>query len=358
MKITDVKTYNVLDRSLFVKIDTDEGIWGFGECSPMAIRATAEMIHAAKSMLIGRDPFAIDAIWFDLFSGLYKSGNGGQPAYVISGIDIALYDLKGKALGVPAFELLGGIFRKDVELVAALWRLDETIEREVERVQEAVASGYRSVKLHMDKRWGFDAEPDRTIALMTSVRRAVGDDIRLLADMNNAYTFKTALRVGQAFAELGVVHFEEPLAAYNYDDLRELSTRLDIPVASGEQEYSRWQFDHLIRHGNPDIIMPDVIKTYGFSESRRIGDLALMHSKPVVCHNAYPTINTVAHLHYWASTKMCFLPQEYVVDPHPLRDEFPLFPNLPVPVDGRLSVPSGPGLGQDVDLQLLDKLAR
>ena len=176
--------------------------------------------------------------------------------------------------------------------------------------------------------------------------------------MNNAYTFKTALRVGQAFAELGVVHFEEPLAAYNYDDLRELSTRLDIPVASGEQEYSRWQFDHLIRHGNPDIIMPDVIKTYGFSESRRIGDLALMHSKPVVCHNAYPTINTVAHLHYWASTKMCFLPQEYVVDPHPLRDEFPLFPNLPVPVDGRLSVPSGPGLGQDVDLQLLDKLAR
>ena len=104
--------------------------------------------------------------------------------------------------------------------------------------------------------------------------------------------------------------------------------------------------------------MPDVIKTYGLTETMRIADIAQTHNTPVVCHNAYPTINTIAHLHFWAAAKMCFQAQEYVVDNDPLRDEHQLFPGLPIPVDGAMTVPEEPGLGIRPDEALLERLAQ
>jgi L-alanine-DL-glutamate epimerase-like enolase superfamily enzyme len=356
LKITGVSAIPILDRNLFVRIDTDAGLTGWGECSPISIRATAALVESAAPLLLGADASDIGPLWQKLFTALFKAGHGGLVAYAISGIDIALHDLYGKALGQPIYKLLGGAFRMEVELIGSLWRLDLPIEQEVERVLGAVAAGYRSVKLHLDKRWGFDAEPRRTVELMTAVRRAVGNDVNLLADMNNAYTLSTALYVGKAFEELGLVHFEEPLPPYDYDSYRALQRALRIPVASGEQEYSTWQFQNLAERGEVQILMPDVIKTYGLTETRRIADLALRMNRPIVCHNAYPTINTAAHLHFWASSKMCFRPQEYPVDADPLRDQYDLFPGMPTPQSGRLHVPSRPGLGLEPDLALMERL--
>ena len=357
MKITSVESFVVLKRNVFVRVETAEGIVGWGECSPIAPRPVATLVDWLAPIVIGQDAFDVGPIWQALFTGGFKLGHGGIVAHAISGIDIALWDIKGQALGVPIHCLLGGCHRHEVELIASLWGRDRPIEEEVERVQKAVDLGYKSVKLHLDKRWGHDAEPDRTIALMTAVRSAVGDGIDLLADMNNAYTLRTAIRVGRAFQELGIRHFEEPLPPYDLPGYRALQAALDIPVATGEQDCSRWQFEQLAAEGQVGILMPDVIKTYGITETMRIADVAQRHNIPVVCHNAYPTINTVAHLHLWAAAKMCFRPQEYVVDPDPLRDEFPIFENLPVPSGGKLAVPDQPGLGIAPDEAALRRLS-
>lgn len=357
MKIISIESFVILKRNVFVRVETEEGIVGWGECSPIAPKPVATLVHWLAPIVLGQSALDIGPIWQALFTGGFKLGHGGIVAHAISGIDIALWDIKGQALGVPVHCLLGGAHRQEVELIASLWRLDRSIEEEVERVQQAVALGYRSVKLHLDRRWGHDAEPDRTIALMTAVRTAVGDGVDLLADMNNAYTLRTAIRVGRAFQDLGIRHFEEPLPPYDMAGYRALQEALDIPVASGEQDCSRWQFDMLATKGRVGILMPDVIKTYGITETMRIADVAQQHNIPVVCHNAYPTINTVAHLHVWAAAKMCFQPQEYVVDPDPLRDEHPIFADLPVGIAGRMTVPDRPGLGIELDEAALRRLA-
>jgi L-alanine-DL-glutamate epimerase-like enolase superfamily enzyme len=356
MRVTSINPFVVLNRNVFVRVRTDEGIVGWGECSPIAPRPVASLVAWLAPLVVGRDPMETGPIWQALFTGGYKLGHGGIVGHAISGIDIALWDIKGKVLGQPIHRLLGGAHRTEVELIASLWRRDLSIEAEVERVRAAVTAGYRSVKLHLDRRWGHDAQPDQTIALMTAVRRAVGDGVELLADMNNAYTLRTAIRVGRAFQELGVTHFEEPLPPYDLEGYRELQRVLHMPVATGEQDGSRWQFEALANRSRVGVLMPDVIKTYGITETMRIADVAQTANIPVVCHNAYPTINTVAHLHVWAAAKMCYRPQEYVIDPDPLRDEVPLFDQLPLPSGGRLTIPDRPGLGIEPNEAELAKL--
>ncbi len=274
MKIKSVESIVVLNRNVFVRVETDEGIVGWGECSPIAPKPVAVLVDWLAPLVIGRDAFDIGPIWQTLFTGGFKLGHGGIIAHAISGIDIALWDIKGQALGQPVYSLLGGAHRRKVELIASLWRQDKPIEEEVARVEEAVSQGYKSVKLHLDKRWGHDAEPDLTIALMTEVRKAVGDEINLLADMNNAYTLRTAIRVGRAFQELGVGHFEEPLPPYDILGYRALQEAIDIPVATGEQDCSYWQFETIAAEGRVGILMPDVIKTYGITETMRISGVA------------------------------------------------------------------------------------
>ncbi len=298
MKVRSVESFAVLNRNVFVRIETESGIVGWGECSPIAPHPVAALVNWLAPFVIGQNASDIRPIWQSLFTGGYKLGHGGIVAHAISGIDIALWDIKGKALRSPVHDLLGGAFRREVELIGSLWRLDLPVEAEVERVLATVEKGYRAVKLHPDKRWGYDAEPDRTISLMTAVRAAVGDGVELLADMNNAYTPRTALRVGKAFQELGIRHFEEPLPPYDLPGYRMLQDALDIPVATGEQDCSHWQFEALAAEARIGVLMPDVIKTYGLTETMRIADVAQRHNIPVVCHNAYPTINTAAHLHF------------------------------------------------------------
>jgi L-alanine-DL-glutamate epimerase-like enolase superfamily enzyme len=209
--------------------------------------------------------------------------------------------------------------------------------------------------MHLDRRWGFDARPDETIEIVRTIRKEVGDRIGILVDVNNAYSLPTAVRVGRALQDLGVSHFEEPLAAYDYQGYAQLQAALEMPIAAGEQEYTRWQYMDLINTAKVDILQPDVIKTGGFTESCKIADLAQMYGKQIVTHNAYPTVNTVAQMHYWAANQACYPRQEYVTEPHPLRDEYPLFPNLPVPLNGKIEIPGGPGLGLELDEKLFKK---
>lgn len=354
MKIREITTHILCGKYVFVRVWGDDGTFGIGECSPMAAKAMVGLVDFLRPLLLGRNAFDIEPLCFAMFTGGYKTGQG-LLQFAISGIDIALHDLKGKALQVPVYELLGGAYRKEFEVFNSLWRWDLPPEKEVDRFVQAVGQGYPAVKMHLDRRWGFDARPEETIDIVRTIRKEVGDQFGILIDVNNAYSLPTALRVGRELEALGVSHFEEPLAAYDYQGYAQLQAALDMPIAAGEQEYTRWQYMNLISEAKVDILQPDVIKTGGFTESVKIGDLAQMYGKPIVTHNAYPTVNTVAQMHYWAATQACYPRQEYVTEPHPLRDEYPLFPNLPIPENGRIKLGEGPGLGLELDEKMLKR---
>jgi len=179
----------------------------------------------------------------------------------------------------------------------------------------------------------------------------------LLVDVNNAYTVHHALEVGRQLEELNVFHFEEPIPAYDYDGYNRLQAALDIPIAVGEQEYTRWQFRDLITVAQVDILQPDVVKSGGFTEMMKIAALAQTYNKPIIVHNTQPTIGTSAHLHFWAACQSCLYPQEYNIEPHPLRDKTPILKTPLNIVNGYMDVPQGPGLGIEIDEKVLSELS-
>ena len=357
MKITDVKPLVLRQRFILVKVFTDEGIVGIGECSPMNAPVIVAMLeHALKPLVLGEDPFNIERLWNKMFYAPYKLGPMGAQLEAISGIDIALYDIVGKALGVPAYKLLGGAVRDKVEVYASSMRRDLTPRQEAERVEEFAKQGYRAYKMHSATPWMFDSGFDQTIKTLKAIRSLAGYDMDLLVDVNNAYTLHRAIQVGRQLEELKVFHFEEPIAAYDYAGYGKLVEALDIPIAAGEQEYTRWQHRDLITIGNVDIVQPDVMKSGGITETKKIALLADTYNKSVTVHNTQPTVGTAAHLHFWASTPNCRYPQEYNIEPHPLRDEYPILKEPLIVKDGFLDVPQGPGLGIELDEKAVAKL--
>ncbi|MCZ2808101.1 MAG: mandelate racemase/muconate lactonizing enzyme family protein [Candidatus Bathyarchaeota archaeon] len=234
---------------------------------------------------------------------------------------------------------------------------DMTPREEAERVKAFYTQGYTWYKQHSALPWMYDTGFDQTIDVVTAIRDLLGDKVTLLVDVNNAYTVNRALKVGRQLEALNVFHFEEPLPAYDYDGYRRLQAALDIPIAAGEQEYTRWQFRDLITIAQIDILQPDIIKSGGFTEMMKIAAVAQTFNKPITVHNTQPVIGTAAHLHFWAACQNCLYPQEYNIEHHPLRDETPIL-KTPLQVKGGcIEVPQEPGLGIEVDEATLYDLA-
>lgn len=188
---------------------------------------------------------------------------------------------------------------------------------------------------------------------MKEIRSAVGYEVDFIVDVNNAYSAHHALQIGRKLEEYNIFHFEEPIAAYDYEGYAQLAASLDVPIAAGEQEYTRWQHKDLLSRGKIDILQPDVAKT-GITEMKKITDLASAFNKPVTLHNVQPTVGIAATIHMAASTPGCIYAQEYGVRPHPARD---CLLKEPLRVEkGHIRVPSGPGLGIEIDEKGLKKL--
>ena len=216
--------------------------------------------------------------------------------------------------------------------------------------------GYRAYKIHSATPWMYDTGFDQTLDTVREMRAAVGDKFDILVDPNNAFLPHTALAMARKLEEYRVFHFEEPIPAYDYDGYAKLAAAVDIPIAAGEQEYTRWQFRDLINIAQVDILQPDVIKCGGITEFRKIAALAQTYDKPITVHNTQPTIGTLAHLHLWHSTPNCIYPQEYNIEPHPLRDEYPIWKEPVLVKDGFMVAPNKPGLGVELDEDVLKKL--
>lgn len=359
LKITNVETWVLNCDSLFLIVRTDQGITGYGESSPMNVRAIASLVNEAlKPLLVGENALDRERLWERMFFSTYKLGVMGAQCEAIAGIDIALWDILGKVTGQSLSQLFGGRRRDRVRMYASIGGgAESTLAEMARRAAKAVEEGHTMVKIRMD--WGTrrtDANPAHDWAVLSEVRKAIGDKTELGFDANNGFSVSTAIRLGRRFQdELGIMHYEEPVAQYDYAGIAQVVAALDVPVAAGEHEYTRWQFRDLITQANVRIVQPDVIKVGGISEALRIAALTSTYNRILVPHQTQPTIGTAANLHFTACWAREERAQEYDIDSKRAILNRAIHPPLEQK-NGFLAVPEGPGLGIEVDEAELGKL--
>ena len=360
LKITGVDVFPLKSGSIFVLIRTSEGITGYGECSPMNVRVITSMLKdSLVPIVIGKNPLDIGRLWDEMFHRTYKLGVMGAQPEAMSGIDIALWDILGKVSGLPIWQLLGGKRKDRIRMYSSIGEgARAEVKEQVAKAKESVQQGYTALKMRMD--WSsrnVDVNPKKDWDIVSTVRREVGDNIDLQYDANNGFSVSTAIRVGRRFQdELNVIHYEEPIAQNDYSGYAEVCAALDMPVAAGEHEYTRWQFRDLIERAKVDILQPDLVKCAGLSEALHIATLAQTHNKFLVPHQTQPTIGHVVNLHYIASVDNSSRAQEYNYGPEKSDQLWRLFKQNYSPKSGYCAIPDGPGLGLEMDEAEMRKL--
>jgi L-alanine-DL-glutamate epimerase-like enolase superfamily enzyme len=372
VKITDVEAIivrqpvideGIADGSqddLIIRVHTDAGITGVGEVdsSPELVQALvqAPTSHAVatslRGVLIGEDPLDVERLWDRMYRGLIYFGRRGIAIHAISGVDIALWDIKGKALGVPVCEMLGTPVRDRVRAYASRLMPDTTAE-----VGAAVATlrsaGFTAVKLG----WGpLGRDADHDIALAAAAVAAGGDGFEVMIDAGLGYVAdaRTAIRVARAYEELGIYWLEEPFEPDEYEAYAELADTVDLRIAAGEQDATRWGFRELIERAHVDVAQPDVTRAGGITETMRIAALAHARGVATVPHAWKSGIIKAASLHVNAVIPDGIF-QEYCVADTPINTRLTI-QRLPVEADGCVAVPTAPGLGIDIDEDVLDDL--
>jgi L-alanine-DL-glutamate epimerase-like enolase superfamily enzyme len=353
LKITAVDVFTLKTNSVFVLVRTNEGITGFGECSPMNRKVLASMLKDSLApIVLGKNPLDVGRLWDEMFHTTYKLGVMGAQPEAISGIDIALWDIAGKVTGLPIWQLLGGRRKERIRLYSSIGQgRQNTVADRVSKAVECVGQGFTALKMRMD--WSsraMDVDPAKDLELLRTVRREVGDKVDLYFDCNNGYSVSTAIRQGRRFQdELNVIHYEEPLAQHDYEGYAEVCAALDMAVAAGEHEYTLWQFRDLIERAKVDILQPDLTKCCGLSEAIRIAHLVQAHGKILVPHQTQQTIGHVAGMHYLSVFDNSSRAQEYDYAPERSKTLWSLFKNDLAPKAGYAPVPDGPGLGLELD---------
>lgn len=333
--------------ALIVKVSTNAGIVGYGEVdsNPMAVKGCIEgpFSHTAttglKHLLIGEDPFHTEYLWHKMYRGNIYSGRRGIGLHAMSGIDLALWDIKGKALGLPVWKLLGGGFTKSLRPYASSL-FGETPEETGERARRFVGQGFTAVKFGWDP-MGQDAKTD--VALVREARKGLGPDNDLMIDAGLVYDAKTAIQRARAFEQYDPYWFEEPLLPDDYEGYAKLSAASPLRIAAGEEESERKSFLQLMDIGKIDVVQVDLTRCGGFTEAIKIAALAADRGLPVVNHGFTTYLNVAAALHFLASVPNTLGLLEFVVEEgttlrHHLGEAI-------VAVDGRVAVPEAPGLG-------------
>ena len=359
MKITDVEAIPLRMGPVLVRVHTDEGIVGIAEASGRTREVLKPYVEEVlKPILVGRDPCRTGQLWEEMFFATSRLGPKGLQTTGIGAVDIACWDILGKSVGMPVYDLLGGAARTRIKVYWSSgmgWKLRP--EEMLTRVEEGYELGFRAFKIRMD--WNAnrqDADPEKDFQMFELCRRNLPDGVPLSFDANNGYSVSTAIIQGKRFEELGIAHFEEPVPQYDYLGLRQVADALDVPVSSGEQEHTRWQFRDLILNAGPDILQPDIVMAGGISEVRRIYTLAEAFNKPVMPHCPSAGLACAASLHLYATLTNAVRPHEFSWELAGTREEVASLLEEPlVPVDGYVTLPDRPGLG----LQIRDdKLAR
>src|SRR5581483_7281888 len=343
--------------AFLVRVHTDEGIVGIGEAdtSPYVARTIVEMpsSHAIargfRELLVGCNPLEIDRVWQLLFHGSDHYGRGGAALHVISAIDIALWDLAGKASGRPVAELLGGA-RVPALPVYASELMPETAAEVRELAERAAGDGYTALTLG---RGPLGADLDRDEELVGAARAALGPERALMLDGGRAYTVKGALELLRRVEDVGLYWLEEPLQPDDLRGYRRLSDAARVRIAAGEADSGLGPFRALVDDGHVDVLQPDVARCGGFTVAREIAALARRRSVEVVPHCFSTGVLVAASLHFAATLDRPTF-SEFSVADSPLVNGL-----LAEPFrleDGALRVPTGPGLGIELDEDAVDRL--
>jgi D-galactarolactone cycloisomerase len=327
---------------LLVRVETDAGITGWGEAFGHRIfPATRAVIDTLLGpMCIGRDPGQIRALHEDAQRALHGIGRNGPVLYALSGIDIALWDIAGKAAGLPLYRLLGGSPRADLPAYASLLRYG-TAAAVAHYAEQALGRGYRHLKLH-----------EITVPEVRAARDVAGPDVPIMLDTNCPWTVAQAIEMAGRLAPLRLHWLEEPVwPPENLAGLAEVRLRGGIATAAGENYGTVWEFRRAFEAGAVTYAQPSVTKIGGVTELRRVMTLAETFGVEVVPHSAYFGPGLLASIHCIAAMPGESLVERFYCDfaLNPLGDAIH-------PTQGRIAVPQGPGLGVDPDPRLLERL--
>ncbi len=367
MKITDIKA-TVLrlpeisaaadgtQDDLIITVETDEGITGYGEVdtAPLVGKAVVDsyMSHGTcyglREVAVGSDPFDYEQIWNEMWAKTYYYGRSGPVMHVMSGIDMAIWDIMGKAAGKPVHKLLGGSYNQRVRPYASALMPDKTDD--VRRMVEKYASlGFTAIKFGWGP-LGYDIRYD--LKLIETARKAAPGSMEVMIDIGKRYNLKQAMYVARAIEQMNIYWLEEPLPAEDYSGYRRLTEFTTVRIATGEEESGRLAFARLINEARVDVIQPDISRCGGLTEAKKIATLATDNNIMLIPHAFKTGILVAASIHIIAS-----LPHnpflEFSVTESAIRKELLATPFILK--DGYIDVPKGPGLGIELNPEVISK---
>jgi galactonate dehydratase len=354
---------------MFVEVRTDQGITGWGEITTttkIANRAVADVVRQLNELIVGDDPTRIELIWHKIFRSFTYMGSRGATTHAISGVDIALWDIRGKLLGQPIYQLLGGPVRESILLYTHPEQRNFTdAQGVIEEIRTIVGSGHTGIKFDpfpfvddslMHRHGYLDGEMskagERKAAELTAlVRETAGADVDILIDAHGRFNVPTAIRLCRTLEDAGDIDwFEEPVPVESYKALRQVRVNVGAPISVGERLHTRWEFVPIFEHELADYIMPDVTWAGGISELKKIATMAEAHYIPISPHDASGPINVVAGAHV-----MMTVPNFYRLETS--RYDLSKYNRLiEEPLDnsgGRLKLSRQPGLGIAMDMDYL-----
>ncbi|MFB7608668.1 mandelate racemase/muconate lactonizing enzyme family protein [Streptomyces gardneri] len=332
-----------------LKVHAEDGTIGIGECYGLpSPQVTATVVATVLApLLIGQDALATTAVWERLYQGQAAGGhNRGFYIEALAGIDLALWDLRGKLAGEPVHRLLGGPLRERIDCYASPVALHADPADSARQALGFVADGFKALKVKI----GRGERTDR--AHLTAVREAVGEDVEILTDVNCAYDLDQATRVGGVLRDLGISWYEEPLQVDDLANLGELRRRTGLTIVNGETHFTRFDLRESLLNRAIDVFMPNVARCGGITEATRLAALASAFHVDIAPHGVGSGVSLCAALQLCAATPN-LRTYEYNRLPNPIRER--ILTNPPEFKDGALTVPQSPGLGADVDWDTVDR---
>jgi galactonate dehydratase len=361
VRITKVETFKFWAdwcNWLFVRVSTDEGLVGWGEGSLHgAIESVETAVRELSPLLVGSEFSGPEVHWQQLYHGWRWRGGAVQNT-ALSALDLALWDLEGKRLGVPVSRLLGGALRPRVRAYASHWLRDATSPEEAHAgAVEALKLGYGAFKWSLSDRWDNADELGSLVRageFMAAAREGAGPTTEIFVECAERLSPRTALRAAEMLAPYRPGWFEEPIPFENAKVMADLQQVLPVPIATGERLLSRWEFRELLERSGCRIVQPDLMHAGGITEVRKIATMADTYYVSVAPHNPGGPIATLASIHLAAAIPN-FLVLETMARESGIRDR--ICPDGPKVADGYFAVPSTPGLGADLDIDAIRELS-
>jgi galactonate dehydratase len=359
MKITAVEPL-VMGKSwlniIFLKVHTDEGLVGIGECTIQNLdEGVLGYLHGAvRRHVLGSDPFNIEDLWLRMYRNDFWRG-GVMATTVMSGIELACWDIIGKAVGQPVWRLLGGRCHEKIKAYANAWyTVERTPQEFARRVKVVLEKGYKALKVDPFGPGAMELsreEKIRSVDLVAAIRDAVGPDVDIFIEMHGRFSAATAIELARMLEPYHPGWIEEPCPPEDIPSLKKVAARARIPIATGERCFTHHGFREVLESGAADILQPDIIHAGGILEMKKIAAMADARSIVVAPHNANGPVATAASVHFdFCTTNIkvqeCFddFSETWVVD---------AVPGTPRPKDGYFDLPQGPGLGVSLNEDLI-----